>query len=134
MSMPDPGTALHLASLDYACTFSAVSDPTGLITFAVPDPVHFTFDFETGSTQTAPGQTTITSDTSWFVQATVEAGITSALGAICTAVAAMLGVAELAVSNTIAVRRVWTIAPNVQGAGVSSGRIVTTDLMPYVPS
>jgi hypothetical protein len=128
--MPDPGADLHIVSLDYACVFGALPAADPRVTFSVPDPVHFTFAFETGSTVTA-GVTTYTWDYTWFVQATVEAEIATALAAISTNVAAMLGLTGADVDAMVTVRRVWTIAPNVQGTGVSSGRIVTTDLMTY---
>jgi hypothetical protein len=131
MPMPDPGADLHVVSLDYACRFGALPASDPRIVFSVPDPVHFTFAFETGSSEPTPGVTEYTWDYTWFVQATVEADIATALGAISTTVAAMLGLTGPDVDAMVTVRRVWTIAPNIQGAGVSSGRIVTTDLMTY---
>lgn len=131
MALPDPGTALHIATLDYYCTFSQLAAASGPVTFSVPDPVRFNFAFETGSTPNQDGSETITSDSSWFDQAATETGIAAALDAICAAVGTLLGLATGQVQAAVTVRRAWTIAPNVQGGGVSSGRTVITEAMPY---
>lgn len=132
--MPSPATSLHLASLDYSCTFGMLTAAQGPVTFSGPDPVHFTFSFETGQEQTDPGVWQVSTDYSWFDQGTVEAGISGALGQIVAAVAAMLQLDLDQVAASVTVMRVWAFAPTLQGEGVSSGGIVTTDLMPYPPA
>ena len=131
MSMPDPGASLHIASLDYYCTFGEVAAAAGPVTFSVPDPVRFRFGFETGSTPHPDGTTTIAWDYSWFIQAAQEARITAALNQICVPVATLLGRAAADIAAAAQVRRVWTLAPNVQGQGASGGRTVLTSVMPY---
>jgi hypothetical protein len=132
MSMPDPGSSLHLASIDYACTFGTLTEG-GLVSFSAPDPVHFTFSFETGQTQVSPGVYEISTDYSWFVQEQVEVGIAEALSSICQAISDLLSLPLPQVNAVAAVQRVWTFKPNIQGQGVSSGAIVTTDFMTYPP-
>lgn len=133
MSFPDPGSNLHIQSIDYACTFGQLPAEGGLVTFSCPDPVHFTFSFETGATVISPGVVQITWDYSWFAQVTVEADIVMALSSIVAAIAGLLSLTIQEVDQAVVVRRVWTYAPNVQGPGVSSGRVVTTDYMQYPP-
>lgn len=132
MSMPDPGSALHVASVDYQCTFSMLTDQGGKVTF-FSDLVHFIFNFETGSTQTSPGVFEVSWDYSWFDQAVEEAGIAAALDPIVEAVAELLSLGVAEVDQAVAVKRVWTYAPNTQGPEVSSGRISSTDFMQYPP-
>jgi hypothetical protein len=134
---------LHFARVTYACTFAATPNSTGTVTFASPAPVQFVFSFETGSTQPDPNTDLhdISFDYSWFDQAAVEAGITSALGTICTAISALLGVAAAVIEATVRIERVWDVAANQQGAAApdqlgvagSAGTSVT-EVMPYVPS
>lgn len=131
MTMPDTGSSLHNASLDYYCTFGEVTAAAGPITFSVPDPVRFHFDFETGSTLNPDGTTTYTWDYSWFNQTTVEAGIKTALNTICGAIATLLGKSTAAVQAAVTVQRAWTVAPNVQGPNAGSGRTVLTSDMAY---
>lgn len=131
MPMPDPGATTHVQSLEYLCTFSLLPAGGGPVTFAVPDPVRFTFTFETGRTPNTDGSVTVTWDYSWFTQAAVEGEIASALDSICTAVATMLSLPQAQVQAAVLVRRVWTIAPNVQGPGVGSGTVVQIDRMGY---
>lgn len=132
MPMPDPGSALHVASVDYQCTFSTLTDQGGKVTF-FSDLVHFIFNFETGSTQTSPGVFEVTWDYSWFDQAAEEAGIAAALDPIVQAVAELLSLTIDQVDQAVAIRRVWAYAPNVQGPDVSSGRISASDYMQYPP-
>lgn len=133
--MPDPGTSLHIQSIDYACTFDRLPAGGGAVSFSCPDPVHFTFSFETGATPVAgqPDVFTVTWDYSWFTQATIEADIAAAMSAIVAAIAELLSLTTAQVDAAVTVRRVWTYAPNVQGPDVSNGRIVTTDYMAYPP-
>jgi hypothetical protein len=131
--MPQPGTSLHIASLDYQCTFDLLPPGGGPATFECPDPVHFGFNFETGSVPVAgqPDVVQLSWGYSWFSQAQVESAITFALDQICAAVAVLTGTPVTVVNAAVTVRRVWTFAPNVQGPDVSSGRVVTTDVMAY---
>ena len=133
MSMPDPGTALHIASLDYYCTFSPLAASAGPVTFSVPDPVRFSFVFDTGTTPVdgSPGVVQVAWSYSWFTQATVEADIAATLNAISTAVATMLGLTQADVQAVVTIRRIWQITPNMQGPGVSSGSTALTDAMIY---
>jgi hypothetical protein len=132
--MPQPSSTLHLASVDYQCTVGLLPPGGGPVQFQVPDPVHFTFGFETGTTPVSPGVVEVTWDYSWFNQAQVEAGITATLGQLVEAVAPLLpGLPLTDLQAAVNVTRVWTFAPNVQGAGVSSGRVVTMDQLPYPP-
>lgn len=129
--MPDPGTALHIASIDYACTFDALPEGGGAVSFSAPDPVHFTFTFETAQVQEGLGVIRISWNYAWFNQAQVEADIAGAMGAICQAVAELLALPITVVNAAVTIRRNWTIAPNLQGPGVGTGRVVSTDIMPY---
>jgi hypothetical protein len=129
--MPDPGDALHVASVDYACTFGTLPEDGGAISFSCPDPVHFLFTFETGTTPVGVGVVQVTWDYSWFNQPEIEAGIAQALDTIVAAVATLLDVPLSVVNASVTVTRVWTTAPNVQGAGVGTGRIATIDYMDY---
>src|SRR5260370_30961388 len=130
MALPAPGTALHIATLSYYCTLSELAAASGPVTFAAPDPQRFTFRFETGSTPNADGSVTITWNTSVW-SAAVEATIATALTAICTALATMLGLTLAQRQAAVAVKRVWTMKPNVQGAGTSSGSTVITSVIAY---
>jgi hypothetical protein len=131
--MPEPGASLHIASVDYYCTFSPLVGQSGKVTFSCPDPVHFLFSFETGQVQVAPGVVQVTWDYSWFSQAAVEADISQALSQIVAALAALLSLSLAQVDAAVLVRRVWTIAPNVQGAGAGSGLVTSIDVMQYPP-
>lgn len=131
MTMPDTGSSLHNASLDYYCTFGEVSAAAGPVSFSVPDPVRFHFDFVTGSTVGQDGTITYTWDYTWFNQVTVEAGIKTALNTICGAIAALLGRTTADVQAAVSVQRAWTVAPNVQGPDSGTGRTVLTSAMAY---
>jgi len=131
--MPNPGDSLHLAQLDYYFTIDTLIAAAGPVTFSAPDPVRFTFPFETGSTQNLDGSVTVTWDYSWFTQSDVETDLVTALNEIVGSVAVMLGLSSDQVSAAVTVRRVWTYAPNVQGAGVGTGRISNQDVMVYPP-
>jgi len=131
MTMPSLGSALHYASLEYYCTFDEVKAAAGPVTFSVPDPVRFRFDFETGSTEHPDGTVTFTWDYSWFNQAAQEAAIVTALNQICATIATMLGRTVADVQAAAQVLRAWTLAPNTQGQGAGTGRTVLTSVMPY---
>jgi hypothetical protein len=131
MTMPDVSSAMHLASVDYMCTFAPLGN--GPVTFSALDPVHFLFNFETGETQVSPGVIQITTDYSWFVQATVEADITTAMQTISAAIATLLGEPLAAVQAAGQVQRVWTFRPTIQGGGWSAGAVTTTDVYAWLP-
>lgn len=131
MSMPQPGTAMHLASVDYYCTFGELKAAAAPVTFSAPNAIHQTCMFDTGSTPNADGSVTITWDSSWFTQATVETGIKNLLNAVCTALATELGLTQSQVQAVVTIRRVWAMTPNVQGGGVSTGQAAITDYMAY---
>jgi hypothetical protein len=130
MTMPDPGTALHIARLVYQVTFSELTAAAGPVTFDAPDPQKYTFNFETGSTPNADGTVTVTSDTSSW-SAARETSIATTMTAVCTALAAELGLTLAEVQAAVSIRRVWTMAANVQGAGASSGSTAITSVMTY---
>lgn len=117
-SLPALDATTHVASVTYACTFGLTQASGGLVTFVVPQPVQFTFAFETGRTQPDPAADlfNITVDSSWFNQATAETGIKSALDTICGAIAGLLpGVTTAQVQATVTVKRTWRINPDQAG-------------------
>jgi hypothetical protein len=80
--------------------------------------VQFIFTFETARTQPDP-QTDLTDvayDYSWFDQDTEETSIRSALDAICTTIATLLGVTMAEVQAVVTVRRQWSFALDQQGS------------------
>lgn len=117
-NLPALGTTTHPASVTYACTFGLTQTAGGLVTFIVPQPVQFTFAFETGQVQPDPGVDLIDveSDTSWFDQDTQEGNIKTALNGICALIATMLGVSEAAVQATVTIKRTWRYNPNQTGS------------------
>lgn len=135
--MPDTGTAQHIASVNYLCTFWQISAASGPVTFACPNPVQFVFAFETGRTQPDPSKDLwdVSWDYSWFDQDAIEQSIAIALGAICEAIATMLGLPVSDVEQSVAVQRSWAVAANIQGNAAasqySSGTV--TEVMPYPP-
>lgn len=129
MSMPDPSGSMHNASLVYQVRVSEVMAAAGPVSFTT-DLSQFTFNFETGRTQNQDGSVTVTWDTSVWSPA-VEATIAATLDAICAALAAELGVATAVVQAAVTVKRVWLMAPNIQGPGFSSGSSSITTMMTY---
>jgi hypothetical protein len=118
-NLPVLGSTMHPASVTYACTFGLTQAGGGLVTFIVPQPVQFTFTFETGRVQPDPALDliNITSDSSWFDQDTEEASIRTALDGICTLIAAMLpGVTKAQIQATVSVRRTWRYNPDQAGS------------------
>jgi hypothetical protein len=61
----------------------------------------------------------------------VEAGIAATLDTICGALATQLGITTAAVQAAVSVKRIWLMAPNIQGTGFSSGNSAITDTMAY---
>lgn len=129
MSMPDPGSSMHNASLIYQVRISELAAAAGPVTFTT-DLSQFTFSFETGRTANGDGSVTITWDTSpWSVK--VEDGIAATLDTICAALALQLGLTTAQVQAAVTVKRVWLMTPNIQGPGFSSGSSAITDMMTY---
>lgn len=118
-NLPVLGSTMHPASVTYACTFGLTQAAGGLVTFVVPQPVQFTFAFETGKVQPDPALDliTITSDTSWFDQDAEEAAIKTALNGICGLIAALLpGVTGAEIQATVSVKRTWRYNPDQAGS------------------
>jgi len=138
--MPALDATMHVASVTYACTFGLTTASRGLVSFMVPQPVQFAFGFETGQDQPDPAADLrdITTDYSWFDQDTVEAGIASALGTICGAIAALLGTEAAEVEGTVTVLRTWRVNPNQVGTAapvqVPDAPILYNETMPYPPA
>lgn len=136
-TLPALDATTHVASVTYECTFAPTV--TGPVMFAVPKPVIFLFTFDTGRTQPTPGVDLwdVTTDSSWFDQAAEEAAIRSGLDTICTAIATLLSTTQLAVKETVTVRRTWRITPDQEGAAapvqMPNAPVTYTELMPYAP-
>jgi hypothetical protein len=136
-NLPALDSTTHVASVTYACTFGLTQASGGLVTFVVPQPVQFNFAFETGKTQPdlAVDLFNITVDSSWFDQAAIEAGITSALNTICAAIAALISTTTAAIQATVTIRRTWRINPNQAGTAapvqIPSAPVPYTEIMTY---
>jgi hypothetical protein len=118
-NLPVLSSTMHPASVTYACTFGRTQVAGGLVTFIVPQPVQFTFAFETGRTQPDPALDLIDiiSDSSWFDQDTQETNITTALDGICALIAVMLpGTTTAQIQATVSVKRTWRYNPDQVGA------------------
>lgn len=135
MTMPGPGTAMHVASVDYAVSFTELSAAAFPAKFSAPGAVHFSFTFDTGTQQTGPSSWDVTWDYSWFNQPEIEAGIAATLDEVCQTVGALLGLTVSQVQAAVIVRRLWTLNQNSYAVvpGVSSGpqQVVLPDLMEY---
>lgn len=133
--MPELPSWQHCVSVNYACTFFQITSGGGLVVFAVPSPVQFTFLFETGRTQPDPQLDLYeyTWDYSWFDQAQVEQQIGAALDGISADIATLLGVSRSVVEQSVSVSRVWTVAANQQGAAAPRqfGQVAITEIMLY---
>jgi hypothetical protein len=136
-NLPALDTTTHVASVTYACTFGLTIAGGGLVTFVVPQPVQFNFAFETGKTQPDPAVDLfdITVDSSWFDQATTEAGIMSALDSICGVIAALIGTTTAAIQATVTIKRTWRINPNQVGTAapvqIPAAPVPYTEIMAY---
>ena len=136
-TLPVLGDTTHPQSVTYACTFGLTAASGGLITFVVPQPVQFTFNFETGKTQPDPGTDLfdIAVDSSWFDQTTVEAGIKTTLDGICALIATMIGTTTAVIQATVMVRRTWRINPNQTGSAapvqIPAAPVPYTEIMAY---
>lgn len=138
MTMPNPGTTMHVASVDYAVTFGQLASASRPVSFSGPSATHYIFTFDTGETQNPDGSWTITWDTSWFSQAASEGLIASALDGTCADVATLLGLTLAQVQAAVTVRRLWTLNQNSYTVipGVTSGpqRVIIPDVMTYPPA
>ena len=138
-SLPVLDSTTHIASVTYACTFGLTTSDSGLVSFIVPQPVQFTFSFETGRTQPDPDQDIwdITTDYTWFDQDTVEAGIISALGTICTTIATLIGATPLEIEETVTIERTWRVNPDQVGTDapvqIPDAPVVYAEQMQYPP-
>jgi hypothetical protein len=139
-SMPALDATTHVASVTYACTFGLTTADGGLVSFMVPQPVQFTFGFETGQSQPDPDVDLylISTDYTWFDQDQVEAGIVSALGTICSAIAALLGTDVSVIEATVTIERIWRINPDQVGSAapvqIPDAPLIYTQPMVYPPA
>lgn len=137
MPMPDPGTTMHVAAVNYAISFAELVSASEPIWFSAPGATSYIFEFDTGTTESpaGSGNWTVTWDQSWFSQANAEAAIASALTGTCTSLATLLGLTLAQVQAAVTVRRLWTINQNAYSVipGVSSGaqKVIIPDVMPY---
>lgn len=134
MTMPTPASNMHIASVDYGVSFREVSSADGRAKFSAMG-THYVFTFDTGETENQDGSWTVTHDQSWFVQATVEAGIAAGLNTDCGGIATMLGLTLAQVQAVVTVRRTWTYNENSFTVipGVTSGPQMSSwvDVMAY---
>ena len=136
-TLPALDSTTHVQSVTYACTFGMTQVSAGLVTFSVPQPVLFTFSFETGQTQPDPAVDlfNITVDSSWFNQTTIEANIKTALDTISGAIATLIGVTTATIQATVTVRRTWRINPNQVGTAapvqIPAAPVPYTEFMAY---
>jgi hypothetical protein len=137
-TLPALDATTHVASVTYACTFGLTQAGAGRVTFVVPQPVQFTFAFETGQTQPDPAVDLfdVAVDSSWFDQAAEETAIKGALDGICGLIAALLpGVTTAAVQATVKVRRTWRINPDQAGSAapvqMPGAPVPYTEVMAY---
>jgi hypothetical protein len=136
-TLPALDATTHAASVTYACTFALTETDDARVTFTVPQPVQFTFGFETGMTQQDPAVDLIdiASDTSWFDQDAIETAIKGALGTICGAIAALLGTDQAVIEATVRVERTWRINPDQIGSAapvkMPSAPVIYAEMMAY---
>lgn len=136
-NLPALDATTHVASVTYACTFGLTMAGGGKVTFLVPQPVQFTFAFETGSTQPDPAVDlfNVSSDSSWFDQDAEETAITAALNTICATIATLIGVAEAGIQATVRVERTWRISPDQAGTAapvqIPAAPVVYAEVMAY---
>ena len=137
-NLPVLSSTTHISSVTYACTFGLTAASGGKVTFTVPQPVQFTFAFETGRTQPDPAVDlfNITVDSSWFDQTTIEGEIKTAMDTICGAIATLLpGVTAAAVQATVRIARTWRVNPNQAGAAapvqIPAAPVVYNEVLAY---
>lgn len=135
--MPPTGSAQHVASVNYTCTFSSLVTAGGRVTFAIPGGTTFLFQFETGRVQPNPqvDLAEVTWDYSYFDQDAEEASIAQYMTSICGMIAQLLRRAQADVEQAVSIQRVWTVTSNEQGAAVPRqyGDCTITEPMPYPP-
>jgi hypothetical protein len=140
MTMPDPGTTMHVAAVDYAVTFSELVSAGEPVRFSAPNAIHFQFGFDTGAAEDAqkPGHWVVSWDTSWFAQAAVEASISATLDQVCGSVATLLGLTVAAVRSAVLIRRMWTMNQNsydiIPGVTTGPQQVIIPDIMAYPPA
>ena len=136
-SLPALDATMHVSSVTYACTFAPTTAQEGAVVFSVPQPVQFTFTFDTGQFQPDPGTDLydITTDSSWFDQDEIEASIAAALGTICGAIAPLLGVTQADIEATVTIARSWRVTPDQAGSAapvqVPAAPLVYAEVMTY---
>ena len=136
-NFPALDATTHIASVTYACTFGLTAAAGGKVIFVVPQPVQFTFSFETGKTQPDPGADlwNIVSDASWFDQDTEEAAIKSALDGICGIIATLIGSAPAAIQATVTIHRAWRVNPDQVGTAapvqIPGAPVIYNEVMAY---
>jgi hypothetical protein len=124
----------------YACTFGLTTADGGLVSFMVPQPVQFTFGFETSRDQPDPDLDLwdIETDYTWFDQDSVENGIAETLAGICALIASLISTTPAAIEATVTVQRIWRVNPDQVGADAPSqipdAPLVYTEVMPYPPA
>lgn len=137
-TLPALDSTTHVQSVTYDCTFGQTVASTGTVLFQVPQPVKFTFSFETGETQPDPAVDlrNVTTDSSWFDQTTEETAIKGALDSICTTIAGLLpGATKASIQATVKVQRTWRIRPDQVGTAapvqMPSAPVVYSEVMAY---
>jgi hypothetical protein len=140
MTMPDPGTTMHVAGVDYAVTFSELAAAGEPAKFSAPNSIHFQFQFDTGEAEDAskPGHWTVSWNTSWFSQAATETAIATTLDGTCSSVATLLGLPLATVQGAVMIRRMWTMNQNsydiIPGVTTGPQKVVIPDIMTYPPA
>ena len=116
-NLPALDSTTHVQSVTYDCTFGQSVAGGGKVTFQVPQPVKFTFTFDTGSTHPDPCTDLhiVTTDASWFDQSTEEAAIATALNGICSLIATLIGSDQASIQATVRIQRTWRISPDQTG-------------------
>lgn len=137
MPMPDPGTSMHVASVNYVVVFAEVASAVMPATFSNLGGTSFVFRFDTGEAerQAQPGTWDVSWDASWFDQAAIETAIAASLDQNCAAIAQLLGVSAKLLQAAVTVRRLWTFNQNSYQVipGVTSGaqQVTIPDVMAY---
>lgn len=136
-NLPALDSTTHVQSVTYDCTFGQTVAGGGKVTFQVPQPVKFTFTFDTGSTQPDPDVDLhdVVTDSSWFDQSTEEAAIASALNGICSLIATLIGVTAADIQATVRIQRTWRIFPDQTGTAapvqIPNAPLVYAEQMAY---
>lgn len=117
-SLPALDSTTHVQSVTYDCTFGQTAAGGGKVIFQVPQPVKFTFTFDTGTTQPDPAVDlhNVVTDASWFDQSTEETAIKTALDGICSLIATLIGSTQAAIQATVRIQRTWRICADQTGS------------------